>query len=453
MKITREKLPASQIGLEIEITPEVTRQTYEQVVKKLAKSTQIPGFRKGKVPRPILLQHLGTNRIKAAALEEMLQDGIEKAIEQEQIAIIGKPQLCSDFEELIVSYQPGQSFTFSAAVDIPPKINLLQYNNLSVKAEEIKYDPEKINLVIDQERQQMATLIPIEDRSAQLGDVAIVDFKGVLAKDDSNDQESEPTPIPGGENSNFQVDLQEGNFIPGFITGIVGMNSGETKEIIAEFPSKYADENLAGRSALFTVTLKELKEKELPELDDDFAREVSEFNTLEELKDSLAERFRKEAEEKTKSNQHEALLIELIKYVEVDLPATMIEQEIDSMLTQTAMKLAQQGLDVKQLFTREVIPQLRERSREEAIERLKRSLALREIATRESLITSEEEISTRIAALKEDYPEENIDSGKLREVVENEIFTDKIMSWIMSHSSIELVPEGSLKAVEEKEAQ
>ena len=117
------------------------------------------------------------------------------------------------------------------------------------------------------------------------------------------------------------------------------------------------------------------------------------------------------------------------------------------------MKLAQQGLDVKQLFTREVIPQLRERSREEAIERLKRSLALREIATRESLITSEEEISTRIAALKKDYPEENIDSAKLREVVENEIFTDKIMSWMMSHSSVELVPEGSLKAVEEKKAQ
>lgn len=452
MKITREKLPASQVSLEIEITPEITEQTYEQVIKKLAASTQIPGFRKGKVPRPILLQHLGTNRIKAAALEELLQDGIEKAIEQEQIATIGKPQLCSDFKELIISYQPGKPFTFSAAVDIFPRINLSQYDGLSVKAEEVKYDPEKTNVVIDRERQQMAALIPVEDRPAQLGDVAVVDFKGVLAKNDTDDPESEPAPIPGGENNNFQVDLQEENFVPGFISGIVGMNSGETKEITVEFPSTYADEDLAGRLAFFTVTLKELKEKELPELNDDFAREVSEFDTLQELKDSLAERFHKEAEEKTKSNQREALLLELIRYVEVDLPATMVEQEIDSMLTQTAMKLTQQGLDVKKLFTREVIPQLRERSREEAIERLKRSLALQEIGNRESLIASEEEINTRIAELKKEYPEENIDSDKLREALEKEIFTDKIMGWLIAHSSVELVPEGSLKVVEEKEA-
>ena len=331
-------------------------------------------------------------------------------------------------------------------------INLSQYDGLSVKAEEVKYDPEKTNVVIDRERQQMAALIPVEDRPAQLGDVAVVDFKGVLAKNDTDDPESEPAAIPGGENNNFQVDLQEENFVPGFISGIVGMNSGETKEITAEFPRTYADENLAGRLALFTVTLKELKEKELPELNDDFAREVSEFDTLQELKDSLAERFHKEAEEKTKSNQREALLVELIRYVEVDLPATMVEQEIDSMLTQTAMKLTQQGLDVKKLFTSEVIPQLRERSREEAIERLKRSLALQEIGNRESLIASEEEINTRIAEVKKEYPEENIDSDKLREALEKEIFTDKIMGWLIAHSSVELVPEGSLKVVEEKEA-
>ncbi|MDJ0796930.1 MAG: trigger factor [Calothrix sp. MO_167.B12] len=452
MKVTQEKLPASQVGLEIEIAPETTKQTYEQVIKKLATSVNIPGFRRGKVPRPILIQRLGTTRVKAAALEELLQDGIEKAIKQADIKAIGQPQLRSDFDELIQNYEPGKPFTFSAAVDVTPEVNLLQYTGLSVKAEEVKYNPEKVDSVLDQERQQMSTLIPVEGRPAQLGDVAIMDFKGVLAKAEGDDPDAEPEPIPGGEAKDFQVDLQEDKFIPGFITGIVGMNPEETKEISAQFPDPYADENLAGKPALFTVTLKELKEKELPELDDDFAKEVSEFDTLQELRDSLTERFQKEAEEKTKSNQQEALLKELINHVEVDLPATMVDQEIDTMLTQTAIKLSQQGLDVKQLFTKEIIPQLRERSREEALERLKRSLALREIGTRESLEADEEEINARIAELKSEYTEEEIDGDRLQEVVENEILTEKIMDWLLANSSVELVPEGSLNEADDTAA-
>jgi trigger factor len=452
MKVTQERLPASQVGLEIEITPEMTKQTYEQVIKKFAASVNIPGFRRGKVPRPILLQRLGTARIKAAALEELLQDGIEKAIAQlEDITAIGQPQLRSDFEELIQNYEPGKPLTFSAAVDVTPEVNLLQYTGLSVKAEEIKYDPEKIDRVLDQERQQMATMIPVEGRAAQLGDVAIMDFKGFLAKGEGDDPEAEPEPIVGGEASDFEVELQEDKFIPGFIAGMVGMNLGETKEVSAQFPDPYADENLAGKAAVFTVTLKELKEKELPELDDDFAKEVSDFETLQELQDSLAEKFQKEAEEATKSNQQEALLNELITHVEVDLPATMINQEIDSMLTQTAIRLSQQGIDVKKLFTKDIIPQLRERSREEALERLKRSLALREISKRESLEASESEINTRIAELQEEYAEEDVDLERLQEVVENEILTDKIMDWLLANSSVELVPQGSLSPAEDTE--
>ncbi len=450
MKVTQEKLPASQVGLEIEIAPEITKQTYEQVIKKFATSVNIPGFRKGKVPRPILIQHLGTIRIKAAALEELLQDGIEKAIKQEDVAAIGQPQLRSDFEELIQNYEPGKPLTFSAAVDVPPEVNLLQYTGLSVKAEEVKYDPEKVENTIDRERRQMATLIPVEGRAAQLGDEAIMDFKGVL-KAEGDDPEAEPEPIPGGEANDFQVELQEDKFIPGFVTGIVGMHPGETKEISAQFPDPYADESLAGKPALFTVTLKELKEKELPELDDDFAKEVSEFETLQELRDSLTEQFQKEAEDKTKSNQQEAFLNELIKHVEVDLPATMVDQEIDTMLTQTAMRLSQKGLDVKQLFTKEIIPQLRERSREEALQRLKRSVALREVGERESLKASESEINTRVAELKQEYAEEDVDPDRLQEMVENEILTDKIMDWLLENSSVELVPEGSLSEAEASE--
>ncbi|MEA5622589.1 trigger factor [Nostoc sp. UHCC 0251] len=452
MKVTQEKLPASQIGLEIEITPEITKQTYEQVIKNLASTANIPGFRKGKVPRPILLQRLGTTRIKAAALEELIQDGIEQAVKQEAIPAIGQPQLRSSFEDLITNYEPGKPLTISAAVDVEPEVNLVQYTDLQAKAEEVKYEPERVESTLDKERQELATLIPVEGRSAQIGDIAVVDFKGSFARVEGEDETAELEPIPGAEATDFQVELQEDKFIPGFIAGIVGMNPEETKEIAAQFPDPYANEDLAGKAATFTVTLKELKEKELPEVNDDFAQEISDFETLEELRASLVEQYQKEADDKTKANKQEALLTELLKHVEVDLPATLIEQEVDAMLTQTAMRLSQQGLDVRKLFTQDIIPQLRERSRTEAIERIKRSLSLREVGKRESIQVTPEEIAARVKELLEQYPDEqDVDEDRLRSIVENELLTERTVDWLLEHSSVELVPEGSLSPAEETE--
>jgi trigger factor len=451
MKVTQEKLPASQIGLEIEITPEVTQKTYEKVIKNLTSTANIPGFRKGKVPRQILIQRLGLTRIKASALEEIIQDGIEAAVKQESISPIGQPSLRSSFDDLINNYEPGQPLTISIALDVEPEVQVNQYTGLQIKAEEIKYDPAKVDEALDGQRQQLATLIPVEGRAAQLGDVAVVDFKGVIAKEEGDDPDAEPKPIPGGEGTDFQVELQEDKFIPGFVAGIVGMNPGETKEVSAQFPDPYASEELAGKAAIFTITLKEIKEKELPELDDEFAQEVSEFETLAELRSSLETNFQKEAEEKTRENKQEALFAELLKQVEIELPATLIEEEVDALLTQTAVRLSQQGLDVRKLFTQDIIPQLRQRSRPEAEDRLKRSLALREIGKKESIAVTAEELSNRVKELLEQYSEQDIDEDRLRSVVEEELLTKKIVDWLLEHSAVELVPEGSLTPSEDTE--
>ncbi|MBD2500850.1 trigger factor [Anabaena azotica] len=451
MKVTQEKLPASQIGLEIEITPEITQKTYEQVIKNLSSTVNIPGFRKGKVPRNVLLQRLGTTRVKAAALEELLQDGIEQAIKQESIPAIGQPQLRSSFDDLINNYEPGKPLTFTAAVDVEPEVNLTKYTGLEIKAEEIQYNPAQVDDVLDKERQQLATLIPVEGRSAQLGDVAVVDFKGVIAKAEGDDENTEPEPIPGGEGTDFQVELEEDKFIPGFVTGIVGMNPGETREVSAQFPDPYANQELAGKPAIFTVTLKEIKEKELPELNDDFAQDVSDFETLEALRASLAERYQKEAEDKTKANKQEALLAEILKHLEVDLPETLIDKEVDAIISQTAMRLAQQGMDVRKIFTQDIIPQFRERSRPEAVERIKRSLALQEVAKRESIEVTAAEVQARVTELIQQYPDEDIDQDRLQAVVENELRSEKIIDWLLANSTVELVPEGSLTQQEEAE--
>jgi trigger factor len=391
-----------------------------------------------------LLQQLGVSRVKAAALEELIQDGINQAIKQAEIEAIGQPQLRTSFEDLISSFEPGKPLTFSAAVDVMPEINLSQYSDLQVQAEEVTPDPEGVNNVLAENQTERATLIPVEGRSAQIGDVAVADFKGYLVSE-GEEQAEEPEEIPGASATDFQVEIQPGRFIEGFVEGVVGMNPGESKEIETRFPEDYAQKELAGKAAKFSITLKELKEKELPELNDDFAQEISEFETLEELRSSLVLRFQTEAEQQTKTNKQQALSDELLKHLEVDLPETLIEQEVDALLSQTAMQMSRQGIDIKKLFTKEIIPQMRQRSRPEAIDRLKRSLALQEVAKRESIKVEPAEIEARVQELMQQYSGQDIDRQRLREVVEEEIVTEKIMNWLEEHSTIELVPKGSLQ--------
>ncbi|GAB4385584.1 MAG: trigger factor [Elainellaceae cyanobacterium] len=444
MKVTQEKLPASQIGLEIEVTPEMSRQAYEKTLQEFTRHANIPGFRKGKVPRQVLIQRFGSNRIKAAVIEDLIQDSLKQAIEQEKIDAIGQFELRSSFDDLIAQYEPGSALTFSAAVDVPPEVELSDYTGIEVKAEEVTYDPERVEKVLADYRQRFSTLVPVEGRPAQMGDVAMVDFSGIIA--DETGEDGEPQEIPGGSAQDFELELAEGRFIPGFIDGIVGMEPGDTKEVTATFPEEYPQPELAGKPAVFTVTLKELKERELPELDDDFAQEISEFETLTELRESLETRFKEEADQKTKNNKHEAILNELVKHISVELPETLVKREVDYSITQTAMRLGEQGLDIKKAFTSEVISALREQARPEAIDRLKRTLALGEVAKKESLTVEKEAIDERVKEILNDFAEQSqeIDMERLRQVVEEDLLKEKILGWVEEHGSVELVPEGSL---------
>lgn len=447
MKVTQEKLPASQIGLEIEIPAELSKKTYEKVIQELARTANIPGFRKGKVPRPILLQRLGQSRVKATALEELIQKSLQQALEQESIKAVGNFELRSSFEELVSQFQPGEPLTFSAAVDIDPEIKLGEYANLHVKAEEVPYESSQVDNFLEERRIQQATLIPVEGRSAQMGDVAVVDYKCRLA---GETEEESPPDIPGAEGTDFQVELTEGRFIKDFIEGIEGMNTGETKEVPVQFPEDYGREDLAGKSAVFTITLKELKEKELPPLDDDFAQEVSEFETLSELRQSLETRFQEKAEQETAANKEQAIVEELLKHVEIDLPESMISREIESMVAQTAMQMEQMGMDVKTLFSEQMVNQLRSRSRPEAITRLQQSLALEEIAKHESLQVAPEDLDNRIKEVQAQLKGRDVDLERLREFVESDLYKEKAIKWLEEHATIELLPKGSLKKEQEE---
>jgi trigger factor len=440
MKVTQERLPESQVGLNIEVAPEASRNAYEKMVQNLSRSSNIPGFRKGKVPRRILLQRIGNDRIKAAALEELIQKSLQDAIEQESIKALGQPNLRSDFDELLGQYNPGDAISFSVAVDVPPSLELADYTKLQVKAEEIVYQPEKVDDFIKQRQAQKADLVPVEERAAQMGDISFIDFKGVLPEEENKE-------IDGGSATNFEVEIAEGKLIPGMVEGIVGMKPEETKEVSVTFPEDYPQEDLAGKPAIFRITLKELKTKELPELDDDFAQDVSddEFDTFAAYKESIEKQFQEQAEDQTNSNINGAIAEALMEQNTIALPESLVQEEVTSVLTRTLMQMQQMGLDVRQLFNSDNVPMLRDNARPEAVANLQKSLILEEIAKKEGLEPQQAEIDAKIAEIRPQLTGQEIDEARLLEMVTSDLLSENTYKFLRGKAQIELVPEGSLQ--------
>ncbi|MBW4622933.1 MAG: trigger factor [Cyanosarcina radialis HA8281-LM2] len=449
MKVTQEKLPASRIGLKIEIPGEMSQQVYNKVVKDLSRSVKIPGFRPGKVPPQIMLQRLGTERIKLAALEDLIQDGFREALKQEEIDAIGNYQVLSSLEDLAKDFQPGEPFTFSASVDVPPEVQVTDYKGWNVKAEETVFETSEVDKFLAERQKEKATLIPVEGRAAQEGDVAVVDYNARFAE--AEGEEGEPEEIPGLKATDAEIELEPEQFLREMVEGIIGMSAGETKDVSIAFDEDYPREDLAGKNTVFTITLKDIKEKELPTLDDDFAQEVSEFETLSELQESLTSRFRERAEKATTESINDALAKELLNHVEIDLPETSIEREVETMLRQTVAQLSSYGMDVKKMLNEEMVSQLREKSRPEAIDRLKQSLGLEEIAKRESLEVDPEALAAEVEKWKKELSGQSIDENRLQEVVKSDLLKEKTLKWLQEQSAVELVPLGSLSKEEETE--
>lgn len=430
LKVTQEKLPASQVGLEIEIPGVTSQQVYDKVLAKLLRNTAIPGFRKGKVPRHILMQQVGVGAIKAAALEELIDSSIKQAITQEKIPALGNLKLLSNFDTLLLVFEPGQPLTISASADVKPEIQLDHYTGLVVEYEPAQGDPDYVSKTLAYHQNERATLLPVEDRPAQAGDVALVSFSAILTETQA--------PIESAQAEDFQLELSQGEFLPDLIDGIIGMSTGETQEINVTFPEDYFDSDLAGKAAVFTVTLHELKEKELPPLDDGFAQEISEFKTLAELEEFLRKRQAADIEKTTLLNQEEALLDVLIEQMTVDLPATLIDREVNYVLTHALSRLESQGLDVVNNISEDILNTLREQARPEAIHQLKRTLALAHVAKQENITVAPEVVKQRMAEVLESVSGRRLDPQRLRDVVESELLEELTVKWLLEKSELKI---------------
>ncbi|WP_041244210.1 trigger factor [Gloeobacter kilaueensis] len=430
MKVTQEKLPRSQMGLLVEVEGDKSKQAYEKLVSDYVRKARIPGFRPGKAPRQLVLQFYGKERLKALALENLIDSSIKEAIEQESIASLGNLQLRDSFEELLGRYQPGEPLSFNAAVDVQPEVTLGTYTGLTIQYKEVPYDPASVDATLERYREQRSVLVPVENRPAEAGDTAIIDFSGSRRDDGSE--------ISGAKASDFEVELVPGRLIAGFTEGIVGMNIGESKSLDLTFPADYPQTELAGVEARFEVTLKDLKIKDLPALDDDFASDISEFDSLEALREFLEKQQQEQATEQTRANRDAAIIKAIVEQTTVDLPDTLVNREVQFLAEQSIRDLQQRGIDPSRIFTEENMPRLRETLRGDAENRLKRTLALAQVARLENLQVDESQVSERVEQLRADL-DEPVSEQALADFAREEMLTEKILDWLAGHSTIEVL--------------
>ncbi len=429
LQVSTSPRPGSRMAVEIAVPAGLTQTSHEQAVDKLSRTIKLPGFRKGKVPRAVLVQQIGAVRIRATALEDLVDSVFRNAMKQAEIPAIGQPSVDGGFEALLERFEPGKELSLTLEMDVEPTPSLKATKGLKTEAESVSFDPARVDELIEQSRRQLATLVPVEKRAAEAGDVAVISFTGTYA--DSGEA------ISGGSAEAMEVELEDGRMIPGFVEGIIGMKPGDSKTVACQFPEDYPQEDSAGRKASFEISLSELKTRELPALDDAFAQQASDKQTLAELRADLEERLKDDAERRNESNRHDALLAALVEQLEVELPETLVQEEIISLLEQTAGQLAQQGMDVKKLFTPQLIQSLRETSRPEAEERLKRSLALKALATAEKIEVAADEIEAKVKELSRGFSDSSrIDPARLRQAVQEDLMREKLMGWLESNSTI-----------------
>ena len=435
LKVSTESRPSSRLAVTVTVSGERCTASYEEAIKSLSRSINLPGFRKGKVPRSVLVQQLGGVRIKATALEKLIDNAWRDAIKQESLEPISQPDLSSGFDGLLESFNPGDELTFTLEADVAPTPKLKSTKGLKAEYEAVAYDPSRVDSMIDDSRKQLATVVPVEGRAAQKGDIAVLGFNGTYSDDGSE--------IEGGSADSMDVDLDNGRMIPGFIEGVIGMNVGENKSVDCQFPEDYPKDDARGRKATFAIELKDLKTRELPELDDAFAKQASEKETMADLRKDLEQRLKDDAERRQTSNRHDGLVKALVNQLEVDLPEALIQQESRNLVEQTAAQFAQQGMDVKSLFTPDLIRNLMQNSRPEAEERLRRSFALTALAEAEDIKLDDSAIDTKLDEVKKDLSADaKVDPERLRQAVMDDLMQEQLMSWLETNSTLtEKAPE------------
>ncbi|MHB9112591.1 MAG: trigger factor [Thermoleophilia bacterium] len=388
IKTTVNNLEGDQVELTVEVPADEVKSQVNKAIKKLSRDVKMPGFRPGKVPRPVLVSHFGKEAIHAHALEDALSEWYTAAVEQSGVKPVDKPEV--DFEQI---EDEDKSYSFKARVQVMPTAKLGNYTGLEVEKEIAEVDEGEVDEEIERLQKRMAKLEPIEGRLAAEGDFTLIDFTGYV----------DGEPLEGGAGKDYMLELGSGQFIPGFEEQIAGMETGQSKKLKLTFPETYKPEELAGKEAEFDVTVKEIKERVLPEPDDEFAAENSEFDTIAELRADIEARILKGRESAAESAFRARALDKVMEDVELVLPQPLIASRASQIEYEFIYSMEQQGASVKdymeqtdeqkQLFMQHFYKQA------EAV--LKQEMVLEAIAEAEGLTVTDEDFMEEVKRVAE----------------------------------------------------
>lgn len=395
MKATWEKIEKNLGVLEVEVDADRVAAALDKAFNKVVKKANVPGFRKGKVPRPIFESRFGVESLYQDAIDILLPEAYGEAVEQTDIFPVDRPEV--DIEQ----FAKGKSFIFKAKITVKPEVKLGDYKGLEVPVQKAEVTEEELSAELARLQERHAELIVVDEEAAANGDIAVIDFDGYV----------DDVPFEGGKAERHSLELGSNSFIPGFEEQVVGMATGDFKDIEVTFPEEYHAENLAGKKAVFKVKLHEIKRKQLPALDDEFAKDVSEFETLDEYKADLKAQLESRKEEELKGVRENLVVEKAAANADVEIPEAMINSEIDNMVRDFDMRLRQQGMNMDMFlsFSGQTREDLQNQMKGDAEKRVRNNLVLEVIAKQENIEVSEEEVNEELATMAEAYkrtPEE-----------------------------------------------
>lgn len=389
MKATWEKIEKNVGVLEVEVNAERVSAALDKAFNKVIKKVNVPGFRKGKVPRPIFEARFGAESLYQDAIDILLPEVYGEAVNQTDIFPVDRPDVEID------QFSKGQPFKFKATVTVKPEAELGEYKGLEVPVSKIEITDEEVTAELERLQQRHAELMVVEEEAAQSGDTVVIDFDGYV----------DGVQFEGGQAERYSLELGSNTFIPGFEEQVVGMSTGDFKDVEVAFPEDYHSVELAGKQAMFKVKVHEIKRKRLPELDDEFAKDVSEFDTLDEYKEDLRKQLHIRKEDEAKAARENAVVEKAAENATVEIPEAMIDSEVQNMLRDFDNRLRNQGMNMELFlsFSGQTKEDLENQMKDDAEKRVRNNLVLEQIAKVENIEVSEEEIGDELQTMADTY--------------------------------------------------
>ena len=415
---------ANEVKLEITVEASKFDEAIKKVYFKSAKYFNIPGFRKGKAPMQIVEKYYGKEIFYEDAFNEVAEVALEEAIKENKLNVVSRPDID------VTQIEKGKDLIFTAVMQTKPEAELGKYKGIEIKKIEYNVTDEDINHELGHMQEHNSRLITIEDRPVEKGDIATIDFEGFV----------DGKAFEGGKAEGHELEIGSNTFIPGFEDQVIGMKIDEEKDINVKFPEEYFSKELAGKDATFKVKVHEIKKKELPELDDEFAKDVSEFDTLKELKADIKAKQEEQNKEKAKYETQDAVIKALCEDIKVDIPSGMIEMEVENMLKDIEQRLSYQGLKLEQYLQMmgKTAEDMKKEYEPQAIDAIKSRLALEAVVKAEKIKATDKEIEEKMKEMAKNYGKENDE-----EFMKNENVRNYIKQGIESEKAIDFLVENA----------